>query len=84
MRTDLCANTGIALASLLALSWPAAYFVSRMNVGLGDLIASHHWVDARRHVVSNSPPCASPEQAIKAFRMGIDSDYPLFFRKTAP
>ncbi|MEO5351237.1 MAG: hypothetical protein H7836_16570 [Magnetococcus sp. YQC-3] len=84
MNSDLRSTIGIGMASLLAISWPAAYLVSRMHAGSDNLTAAHQWVDPRRHAVSNEPPCAAPENKIKAFRMGIDSDYPLFPRKNAP
>jgi hypothetical protein len=84
MNTDLCSSIGIGLASLLALSWPSAYLVSRMHADSDNQTAAQHWVDPRRHAVSSVMPCVAAEHKTKAFRTGIDSDYPPFSRKIAP
>ncbi|MBF0127037.1 MAG: hypothetical protein HQM02_07485 [Magnetococcales bacterium] len=84
MSNDLCLKIGIAMASVLALSWPSAYLASRMQMGSGNRSVLDHWTDARRHVVRDAGPCASPEPDAKAFRMGINPDYPPFSRKNLP
>ena len=75
MNTDIYSSTGIALAALLALSWPVAYALNHGHAGQAQQMASN------RPVVSNNCSCVSPSQPVNAFRMGINPDYPPFAGK---
>ncbi|MBF0460110.1 MAG: hypothetical protein HQL87_01820 [Magnetococcales bacterium] len=79
MNIDIHSSTGIALASLLALSWPAAYLMSRIHTGQGN-----QWVDVHRPAMRSDCSGASSAHPVNAFRMGINPDYPPFSGKMVP
>ncbi|MBF0463101.1 MAG: hypothetical protein HQL87_17160 [Magnetococcales bacterium] len=84
MNIDIHSSTGIALASLLALSWPATYLMSRIQSDQGESTAVTHWVESHRPAPSSDCPNASSLHPVNAFRMGINPDYPPFSGKIVP
>ncbi|MBF0192041.1 MAG: hypothetical protein HQL99_13005 [Magnetococcales bacterium] len=84
MSDRICLNTGLSMASLLLLSWPAAYWMNHGHADPNIRSVPAHGSDSRRHAVNHDGPCASLVIETRAFRMGIDSAYPPFARKSIP
>lgn len=77
-------STGFALAALLALAWPVACLSTSEERGRDHRHALLDWSDTRRHVERDPMSHAPSQRTIQAFRMGLDSDSPLFPRRSAP
>ncbi|GAB0056161.1 hypothetical protein SIID45300_00466 [Candidatus Magnetaquicoccaceae bacterium FCR-1] len=77
-------SKGFALAALLALAWPVACLSTSEESARNHRHALLDWSDTRRHVEQDPLPHAPSQQTIQAFRMGLDSDSPLFPRRNAP
>ncbi|MBF0420649.1 MAG: hypothetical protein HQL78_10855 [Magnetococcales bacterium] len=75
---------GLVLAALLAASWPMAYVLDRWTMG-----ALSHWETSvfwKRggELEGGREECTCRSKPIKAFRMGLRQDQPLFPRNIVP